>query len=83
MAAFLVSLGTSFDDNTKLLLQSDALKNNAVFKWQCKTTLPQHYLGPTSGALRICAGFIKFSHLQPSFYWSTFMSRHSVLIPRI
>lgn len=46
----LVSLGASFDDNTKLLLQSDALKNNAVFKWQCKTTLPQHYLGPTSAA---------------------------------
>jgi|GEM_PF-6721891 len=46
----LIYLGSSFDAGAKVLLLSDALENNAVFKWRCTTTLPQHYLGPTSAA---------------------------------
>lgn len=46
----LLQLGKDFDPNSKLLLLSDALENNQVFKWRCKTTIPQHYLGPVSAA---------------------------------
>ncbi len=46
----LIKLGSSFDSDAKVLLQSDALQNNAIFKWQCKTTIPQQYLGPVSAA---------------------------------
>ncbi|MDZ7922454.1 MAG: pilin, partial [Marinagarivorans sp.] len=46
----LLQLGKDFDPNSKLLLLSDALKNHQIFKWQCKTNIPQHYLGPISAA---------------------------------
>lgn len=46
----LVQLGRDFDPNSKLLLLSDALENKQIFKWQCKTNIPQHYLGPVSAA---------------------------------
>lgn len=46
----LIQLGKSFDADTRLLLQSDALENNAVFRWKCITNIPQQHLGAASSA---------------------------------
>ncbi|HEY6527380.1 MAG TPA: pilin [Cellvibrionaceae bacterium] len=46
----LITLGKGFDANTRLLLQSDALENKAVFRWKCTTNIPQLYLGAASSA---------------------------------